>query len=158
DSIGKGERIYAVRFLGPIGYVVTYRNMDPLFVLDLSDPDHPKQTGELTMPGFSTYLHDVGNDQLLGVGQAGDGNAQVSLFDIRDPSNPLRRANVERDGTQGGIPVDPHAFLWWAPESLAVVPINSWSGTESGSVLAVRVHPGRLHTVGVVSNPSGTGA
>ncbi len=88
-GLGKGERIYAVRFLGDTGYLVTFRQVDPLFTLDLSDPEHPRQVGELKVAGYSAYLHPIGDGLLIGVGQ--DATAagirqgpQVSLFDVSD--------------------------------------------------------------------------
>lgn len=71
-NIAPGEEIYAVRFLGTKGYVVTFRQTDPLFVLDLSDTSSPKILGELKIPGFSSYLHPVGENLLLGIGQDAD--------------------------------------------------------------------------------------
>jgi inhibitor of cysteine peptidase len=66
-GLAKGEQIYSVRLIGDKGYIVTYRTMDPLFVFDLSDPKNPKVTGELKIPGFSNYLHPVGNNLILGI-------------------------------------------------------------------------------------------
>ena len=73
-GLGRGERIFAVRFLGEKGYVVTFRQIDPLYTLDLSDPQNPRVRGELKILGFSSYLHPIGNDLLLGLGQ--DANEQ----------------------------------------------------------------------------------
>src|SRR5207302_1667541 len=87
DGIAPGEQLYAVRFMGDVGYVVTYKKVDPLFVLDLSVPSSPRVVGHLDMPGYSAYLHPIGDHRLLGIGQDdtdGDGFAdgtQVSLFD-----------------------------------------------------------------------------
>lgn len=98
-GLGKpGEQIYSVRFMGDKAYVVTYLQTDPFYTLDLSDPTKPIQVGELLIPGFSSYLHPVGSNQLIGVGQAADVNGtviglQVSLFDVSDPSNPVRLQN-----------------------------------------------------------------
>ncbi|MEO6496207.1 MAG: beta-propeller domain-containing protein, partial [Solirubrobacteraceae bacterium] len=91
-GLGKGERIYAVRFIGEKAYIVTFRQVDPLYVLDLSDPARPRVTGELKIAGYSAYLHPVGDDLILGVGQdAGrDGRTtgtQLSLFDVSDPAD-----------------------------------------------------------------------
>ena len=65
-GLGQGERIYAVRFMGEKGYVVTFRQVDPLYTLDLKDPTAPKVVGELKIPGYSAYLHPVGENRLLG--------------------------------------------------------------------------------------------
>ena len=81
------EDIYAVRFVGERGYVVTFRMIDPLFVLDLSDPQNPKIAGKLEIPGFSTYIHPIGNNKLFALGRE-NGKLQVSLFDVSDPQSP----------------------------------------------------------------------
>ena len=105
-GLAKGERIYSVRFMGDKGYVVTFRNMDPLFVFDLSEPENPKLTGELKIPGFSNYLHPVGENLILGIGaetyeiyqkdENGNeivignrqGGIKFSLFDVSDMGKP----------------------------------------------------------------------
>src|SRR5205823_490956 len=69
DGIGPGERIQGVRFVDDRGYVVTFRQTDPLFVVDLADPARPAARGELWMPGYSSYLHPIGGDLMIGVGQ-----------------------------------------------------------------------------------------
>ena len=98
------ERIYSVRFTGDVAYVVTFRQTDPLFVIDMSG-ENPKVTGELKIPGFSTYLHPVGEGLLLGIGKETQDNEwtdyygnkytstytnglKISLFDVSDPFNP----------------------------------------------------------------------
>jgi hypothetical protein len=102
-GLGKGERIYAVRFLGDRGYVVTFRQTDPLYTLDLSDPTAPRVRGELKILGYSAYLHPVGEDRLLGVGQDATERgqttgAQLSLFDVSDAARPRRIAQAARLG------------------------------------------------------------
>jgi uncharacterized secreted protein with C-terminal beta-propeller domain len=76
-GLGPGERIFAVRFMGPRGYVVTFEQIDPLFTLDLSDPTDPTVVGELEVTGFSSYLHPIGDDWLLAVGQEADEEGRV---------------------------------------------------------------------------------
>ena len=93
DGIAKGETIKSVRFTGDTGYVVTFEQTDPLFVIDLKNPQSPVIVGELKIPGFSTYLHPVGDGLVLGVGVDGDENGEnggmkASLFDVSDPVNP----------------------------------------------------------------------
>ena len=68
DGLAPGEMIYSARFMGDIGYFVTYRNVDPLFAVDLSDPENPRIIGQLKVTGFSDYLHFYGEDRLLGIG------------------------------------------------------------------------------------------
>lgn len=91
--IADGERVYAARFVDDIGYFVTYRNMDPLFTVDFSDPANPTLIGELEIPGFSDYLQFWDDTHLIGVGEerkAGDSEfigIKVSLYDISDPTD-----------------------------------------------------------------------
>ena len=92
-GIAPGEIIKSVRFMGDTAYVVTFVQTDPLFVIDLSDPAKPAVKGEVKLPGFSSYLHPVGDGLLLGIGSGGtedgvDGSAKISLFDVSDPTAP----------------------------------------------------------------------
>lgn len=83
-NIAKDENIKAVRFLDQMGYVVTYQQQDPLFSIDFSDPKNLKVMDKIEMPGFSGYLYPVKDDLLLGIGEAENGKAQISLYDITD--------------------------------------------------------------------------
>jgi uncharacterized secreted protein with C-terminal beta-propeller domain len=128
-GLGKGERIYAVRFLGDQGYVVTFRQMDPLYVVDLSDPAKPTLKGELKIPGYSSYLHPIAEHRLLGIGQAASDQGrrlgtQASVFDVSDPANPKQVAVRPLGSWSSEAEYDHHAFLWWAKSKLAVVPIE----------------------------------
>ena len=97
EPIGKpGEEIYAVRFNGEKAYVVTFERIDPLYVLDLAKADDPKIAGQLEIPGFSTYLHPVGENHLFALGNETDdrgrqAGVKVSLYDIRDPAKPIEK-------------------------------------------------------------------
>jgi len=128
-GLGKGERIFAVRFIGPVGYVVTFRQTDPLYTLDLADPRHPRVVGELKINGYSAYLHPAGDGRLIGVGQDATAEGaqlgtQVSLFDVTDPARPRRVAqHVVRSG-YSEVESDPHAFLYWPQSGLVVVPVT----------------------------------
>jgi len=130
DGIGRGERIFGVRFIGPLGYVVTFRQTDPLFTVDLSDPAAPRVAGELELLGYSAYLHPVGAGRLLGIGQdaSAEGRlkgAQASLFDVSDPADPRRLAGLPLgSGTSADVEFDHHAFLWWPAARLAVLPLS----------------------------------
>ena len=100
EGIAKGETIKAVRFMGDTGYVVTFEQTDPLFVIDLQNPESPVVLGELKIPGFSNYLHPVTENYLLGIGVNGDENGakngmKVSLFDVSDKKNPKEVAKFE---------------------------------------------------------------
>ncbi len=139
-GLGAGERIYAVRFIGDAGYVVTFRQVDPLYTLDLSRPADPKVLGELKIAGYSAYLHPVGDDLLLGVGQDATeqglrSGAQVSLFDVRDLRSPKRLDRHPLDPSGSGSSEaewDHHAFLWWAPKALAVLPLQTYAKDPGG--------------------------
>lgn len=88
EGFGETERIYAVRFIADRGYIVTFRQIDPFFVVDLSNPQKPRMAGELKIPGYSSYLHPLKEHLILGVGME-DGNVKLSLFDVSDPKNPV---------------------------------------------------------------------
>lgn len=135
-GLGKGERIYAVRFLGDTGYVVTFRQVDPLYTLDLSDPAAPAVVGELKIPGFSSYLHPIAGDRVVGVGtgpdeQAGTQGLQVSLFDVSDLAAPKLERRVTFDGGSSEVATDHHAFLWWEPRQLAVLPVQTYETQDA---------------------------
>lgn len=94
-GLAPGERIFAARMIGDQGYVVTFRQTDPLFTLDLSRPTRPRVMGELKIPGFSSYIHPVSRGLLLTVGQDADENGRVQgahlqIFDVSDLKNPRR--------------------------------------------------------------------
>ena len=119
-GLGKGEQIYAVRFLGTQAYVVTFKQVDPLYVVDLAEPTAPRLAGELKIPGYSAYLHPVGDGLLLGVGQSATEDGQVqgtqlSLFDVRDPANPIQVSTLLLGG-RSEAEWDHHAFRYW-PET-----------------------------------------
>ena len=94
ENLAKGERIYSVRFMQDKAYIVTFRQIDPLFVIDTSNPEKPKLLGELKIPGFSNYLHPISDNILLGIGQDADeetgaqGGIKLSLFDVSDTAKP----------------------------------------------------------------------
>ncbi len=128
-GLGRGEQIYAVRFAGPVGYVVTFRQADPLYTIDLSDPAQPRVAGELLLRGYSAYLDPVDASHLIGVGQ--DANAlgqtrgtQISLFDVSDLTAPSRLAVFRLRFAHSEAEFDPHAFLYWPDSRLLVVPVQ----------------------------------
>jgi uncharacterized secreted protein with C-terminal beta-propeller domain len=107
---GESERIYAVRFIGDKGYIVTFRQTDPLFVMDLSNPTKPEIKGELKIPGYSSYLHPISNDLLLGVGKEG-AYVKISLFDVSNPENPVEKDKYTLKEYWSDILNTHHAFL-----------------------------------------------
>ncbi|WP_205328197.1 beta-propeller domain-containing protein [Glycomyces sp. YM15] len=139
-DLGVDERIYAVRFIGDTGYVVTFRQTDPLYTIDLSDPANPVVTGELKITGYSGYLHPVGPDRLLGVGQEADEQGrtlgmQASLFDTSADEAAVLDQYFRADA-ESLVQWDPHAFLYWADASVAVLPVANW-GSYDGEFGAV---------------------
>lgn len=158
EGLGPDERIRGVRFLGDVGYVVTFRQTDPLYTVDLSDPARPRVAGELKILGYSAYLHPVGDGRLLGIGQDAtpEGRtlgAQASLFDVSDPAAP-RRLDQRRLGDGAWTPVegDHHAFLWWPAARLAVLPVGD---RGASSALGLRVGASALAEAGRVAAPQG---
>ena len=166
-GLGRGERIVAVRFLGDRGYVVTFRQTDPLYTLDLSDPTAPRVRGELKILGYSAYLHPLSEDRLLGVGQDATEQgrltgAQLSLFDVGDPAAPKRLAQASLGaGSSTAAEFDPHAFLFWDPTRLAVVPLQRYGdgASDPGFTGAVgfRVGADTLAEVGRLAHPQRDG-
>ena len=126
-GLGPTERIYAVRFMGPVGYVVTFRQTDPLYTLDLSDPAQPRVRGSVALTGYSAYLHPASDTRLIGIGRQADamghvGGTQVSLFDVSDLAAPTRLATFALTAAVSDAEFDPHAFLYWPGSHLVVVP------------------------------------
>ncbi len=103
ENLAPDERVYSVRFMGDIAYFVTFRQVDPLFSADLSDPVNPKIIGKLKIPGFSSYMHPYGEGKLLGIGMDADEKTgrtetvKLSMFDISDPKNVTEGAKVSID-------------------------------------------------------------
>jgi uncharacterized secreted protein with C-terminal beta-propeller domain len=164
DGLGKDERIYSARFIGPRGYLVTFRQTDPLYSLDLSNPAAPKVTGELKITGYSAHLQPVGENRLVGIGQEADTRGrtqgtQVSLFDVSDPAEPRRLAQHHVTDGYSEAEYDPHAILWWPATELLVIPMWSFDATKSqhiSSALALRVTDGGLAKVGEITPPRNT--
>lgn len=129
-GLGRGERIFAVRFMGDVGYVVTFRQTDPLYTIDLSDPADPRVMGELKILGYSAYLHPIGDGLLLGVGQDADEagrirGTQVSVFDVSDLSDPRRiHQYTLAESSSSEVEFDHRAFLYWAPTGTVVLPVG----------------------------------
>jgi uncharacterized secreted protein with C-terminal beta-propeller domain len=159
-GLGHGENVYAVRFAGATGFVVTFRQVDPLYTLDLSDPTDPSLLGTLELRGYSSYLHPVGNDRMLGVGQDATDQGrvlgtQLSLFDISDLRKPDRLDAAVLGPGSSEVEYDPHAFLYWAAKGLAVVPVQIAAGPFTGAI-AFRVGRTAVKQIARLTNPSDT--
>ncbi len=109
-DLGAGERIYSARFIQDKGYVVTFKQMDPFYVLDLSNPAAPVKKGELKIPGYSSYLHPLAKNIILGVGEENN-KVKLSLFDVSDPSNPTEIAKYSLNEYWTAVSNNHHAFL-----------------------------------------------
>lgn len=147
DGIAPDERLWSVRFTDTEAYLVTFRNIDPLWTIDLSDVRQPRVLGELHVPGVSTYIHPLGDDHLLTIGLAGTddgldwGTTQLSLFDITDRAAPSLSsalpltAGVTSEGWQYGYSeatYEHKAFSYWGPQAQVAVPLSTWRWTEDG--------------------------
>jgi uncharacterized secreted protein with C-terminal beta-propeller domain len=159
-GLGKGERIYAVRFVGPVGYVVTFRQTDPLYTVDLSEPARPLVRGALKINGYSSYLHPASDGRVIGVGRDADdqGRAtglQISLFDVADLNDPARVATYKLGNGYSEAEYDPHAFLYWPSDETLVVPLQTYraDGETGSGVLVLRLAGDHLDEVGQLKHP-----
>ncbi len=143
-GLGHGETIQSVRFIGSQGYVVTFRQVDPLYVIDLADPTKPAVSGELKIPGFSSYIHPMGDNHLLTIGRDGNDDGSTfgvsfQIFDVSDPANPTQVAKTtlgEDDGWNSYLwseaMWDHHAFVYFASRQKLAIPMSGWSWDEEG--------------------------
>lgn len=168
DGLGIGEEVQSVRFMGDTGYVVTFRQTDPLYALDLSDPRAPRSLGELKIPGFSEYLHPVGDGLLLGIGRDADPTNgrdlgfKVSLFDVSDPAAMVEVDQLIVPNAWSAVSSDHKAFTWDAERSQAVFPVSQGCGMgdceSSESAVVLRVGDGTLDEVARISHDTGFGS
>ncbi|RMF81097.1 MAG: hypothetical protein D6744_07535 [Planctomycetota bacterium] len=160
ENIAPGEQLFSARFIGDRGYLVTFVQVDPLFVVDLTDPTAPRIAGELKIPGFSDYLHPFRENYLIGVGKATrisdfggvvtDG-LQISLFDVSDPANPtaVQQITVGDAGSSADVSYDHKAFALLADEGLLALPASVYTQLSPSSfeferfegVLAYQIDP-----------------
>ena len=165
DGLGPGERIYAVRYFGNTAYVVTFRQTDPLYTVDLTDPAAPKVTGELKITGYSAYLHGAGEGKLIGVGQEADTSgrttgAQISLFDTTDPAGARRLAQYHLANSWTEVEGDPHAFLYWPEKGLLVMPVSGGVVADgppdqvAGGALVLKLEGNTFRQAGVLAHVS----
>ena len=146
DSVAEDERMYASRFMGDKAYLVTYRNTDPLFVVDLSDVKNPLIMGELKIPGYSTYLHPYDETHLIGIGmdteehvnRDSDGKVlstwttitgmKMCLFDVSDITNPkeIAKTTIGDRRTVSAILTNPKALLFSKEKNLLAIPVNNY--------------------------------
>lgn len=135
EGLAPGEQIYSARFMGERCYLVTFKKVDPLFTIDLSDPEDPGVLGKLKIPGFSNYLHPYDENILIGIGKetteseygdfAWHQGVKISLFDVSDVENPRELAKLEIGDRGSNSPAlhDHHAFLFSRERNLLVIPV-----------------------------------
>ena len=161
ENLAPGEEIYSARFMGDRCYLVTFKKVDPLFTIDLSDPENPRVLGKLKIPGYSDYLHPYDENTLIGIGketeEAKEGDfawyqgVKISLFDVSDVENPRELAKIEIGdrGTESPALYDHHAFLFSRARNLLVIPIleaqideGDFSGTVPANFYGEYVYQG----------------
>jgi uncharacterized secreted protein with C-terminal beta-propeller domain len=135
EDLAAGERIYSARFIGDKGYMVTFRQVDPLFVIDLSDPSNPRVLGYLKIPGVSDYLHPYDETHVIGVGRDATEQGRIkgmklSLFDVSDVENPkeVSKYYIGESGTDSDALRDHKAFLFSKSKNLLVIPVRVSEG------------------------------
>jgi hypothetical protein len=146
-DLAPGERIFSVRFVGDRGYVSTFLQIDPLFVIDLADPTAPTVRGELKVPGFSSYLHPLDATHLLGIGRDVDAETgttlglQLSIFDVSDAAQPARTAMYTFAGNSwdswSAAQWDHRAVSWFGERGVLALPIQEGGWSASSNSLAV---------------------
>ena len=169
QGLARGERIYSSRFVGDVAYVSTFKQVDPLFVINLADPTRPKVVGELKVPGFSSYLHPLDATRLLGIGRDVDPTTgrvlglQLSVFDVSNPAKPRRSSTYTfaGDGWQSWSSAlwDHHALAWFPEQGILTVPVQEgdwWSGSTGLVVFRVDLAAnGTFTRLGEISHASG---
>ena len=140
-GLAAGERLFSSRFEGDRGYLVTYRQVDPLFTLDLSDPRQPRQVGELKVPGFSTYLHPIDKDHLLAIGRETTQTPQgerllglaLQIFDVSNIASPrlMHKQVVGTWSSSSEAEHDHKAFNFFASRGLLAIPFSDWTASRT---------------------------
>ena len=129
-DLGLSERIYAARFIGERGYLVTFRQIDPFYVLDLSNPQNPKRVGELKIPGYSSFLVALAENKILGVGQESN-QVKVAIFDVTNPASPVEKDKYILAENWSEVLSNHKAFLMDEKHSIFFIP-----GSQGGYVFS----------------------
>lgn len=126
EDLAPGEQIYSARFMGDRCYLVTFKQTDPFFVIDIANPTEPKVLGYLKIPGFSGYLHPYDKNHIIGIGKQ-DNNVKLSLFDVTDVTDPTETAKyiVEAEYSDSPVLYDHKAFLFDKPKQLLALPVST---------------------------------
>ncbi|OPY34078.1 MAG: Beta propeller domain protein [Methanomassiliicoccales archaeon PtaU1.Bin124] len=157
-GIAMNETIRAVRFMNDTLYLVTFFQTDPLFIIDLSDPTHLIVLGELVMPGFSSYLQDLGNGLLIGVGWE-NGTLKLSLYDVSDPAEPKILSNIITPAwAYSEAQYDHHAFMYDAATGTIGIPVWTYGQNGQGGAFIYRLEDRSLTFKGMVQSDNSTSA
>lgn len=144
EGVAPNEQMYSARFVGNRGYFVTFEQVDPLFVFDLSDPAAPKLQGELTIPGFSEYMHPIDDGHLLTIGvDDGGWGLALQIFDVTDPLRPLLAHKKSLGDSTSEALYEHKAFTFW--RDMLAIPVQGWDGDsyQAGlSLFSVDVNSG----------------
>jgi len=144
ENIASGETIQSARFLGDKGFLVTFKQMDPLFTMDLSDPANPRVVGKLEVPGYSTFLTPIDENHILAVGQyippdntIGNWGVQLSIFDVTDFAKPLQTSNViigadAKTSAYSEALWDPKAFTYFSEGGVVALPMSIYEYVPFG--------------------------
>ena len=158
EGLGKeGERIHSVRFVKDKAFLVTFKRTDPFYTIDLSDPKNPTKAGELSIPGFSTYLHDIGDDQILALGNDADEDGrvtamQIQLFDVSDFKNPklLDKYLFDAKSYSGSL-YNHKAFTFRQSDKKFAMQVNSYAEKFYG-FFVFDVQEDKINELDVISN------
>jgi uncharacterized secreted protein with C-terminal beta-propeller domain len=180
DDMAPGEQIYSARFMGAKAFMVTYRTVDPLFAMDLSDPYNPKVLGELKIPGYSSYLHPYDDNHLIGFGRdteemrtinsknevvntwAENRGLKLSMFDVTDMTKPVE-SDVESIGdqsTNSELMYNPKVFLFDKGRGIALIPVYHYGGDidthkseELNGIMVFSINADKIDYVGTINSP-----
>ena len=172
EGLAPTEKIYAARFINDRAYLVTFVQTDPLFVIDLKDPTTPKLLGELKIPGYSNYIHPIGDNILLGIGKDTETNQygnviptsiKLAIFDVNNPSEPKELSNLSLGGrgSDSAALYDHLAFLFDQKKELLAIPVSlykkttkdySYGDLEFNGTLVLNTKDGQLTEKGRVSH------
>lgn len=159
-DLAKGERLYSARFDGDKGYVVTFRQVDPLFTIDLKNPHRPRVVGELKVPGFSTYIHMLDRTHLLTIGQDADVKTgrtrglKLSVFDVSDFARPREVKNlIFKSDVSSESSYEHKAFSFYGQKGVLAIPAQQGSsyGPSRSSLLLFQVTTSIIKAAGEVS-------
>lgn len=167
EGLAKGESIYSTRFIDDKLYMVTFRQVDPFFVIDLSNPKNPKELGQLKIPGFSRYLHPYDKDTIIGIGRDATSTGRqeglkISLFDVSDFEHPVEIAKYVSDDrySSSSAEWEHKAFLFNKEKELLVIPVQNYDWQDSSNnyngALVFKITNNDIELKGLVDHSKGS--